>query len=391
MRYEFSDCVLDTDAHALFKGGQPQKIEPKVFDLLHLLVRNAGTLVTRDQMIDEVWDGRIVSESAISARIAAARKAVGDDGKSQTIIRTVARRGLQCVAEIKGTTPKPQRTPSPKIRYATADDGVKIAFATSGTGPPLLRAAHHPTHLELEWADGSEREMFDALGAHHTLIRIDQRGSGLSDLDVDDVTTKRSARDMAAVLDTLGFDQVALLGTSSGGMIVAEFAAMFPNRVTHLMTLGGYVEGRAIRDGAQDAPQEEAILTMAKAGWNTPDSAFVAGYLAVYYPDADAEKLQRIARTLQASCPVENEIRGRDFFNRHSIAELLENIQCPTLVMHARGDAVHPLSEGQKFARGIPNAQLMVLETRNHYPLPHEDAWQDMITAMHDFLHTATT
>ncbi|WP_319546406.1 transcriptional regulator [Ruegeria conchae] len=95
MRYVFADCVLDTDAHNLLRHGSPVAVEPQVFDLLHLLIRNAGQLVSRDEIIDVVWDGRIVSDSAISARIAAMRKAVGDDGRSQTIIQTVARRGLK--------------------------------------------------------------------------------------------------------------------------------------------------------------------------------------------------------------------------------------------------------------------------------------------------------
>ena len=104
MRYVFRDCVLDTGRHVLMRGDAPVAVEPQVFDLLHLLARNAGQLVTRDEILAEVWNGRIVSESAISARIAAARKAVGDDGKAQRVIRTIARRGLQMVTEVTERT-----------------------------------------------------------------------------------------------------------------------------------------------------------------------------------------------------------------------------------------------------------------------------------------------
>jgi pimeloyl-ACP methyl ester carboxylesterase len=390
MRYEFSDYVLDTEAHSLFLNGESQPIEPQVFDLLHLLLENAGSLVTKGQLIEVIWGGRIVSESAISARIAAARKAVGDDGKRQAIIRTVARRGLQFVAELSVDTVSAPAVASPsqhpRIRYATADDGAKIAFAVSGSGPPLLRLAHHPTHLELEWAESTERMMFDALSSSHTLIRMDQRGSGLSDIDVDDYSTERSAKDVKAVLDTLGIYRVALLGTSSGALIAVEFASMFPSSVSHLVTLGGYVDGRSIRNGNASSPTEDVILDMAKAGWETPDSAFISGYLAVYFPTASPEVLHQMARNLQNSCPIENEIRGRDFFNRLSIAGLLDTVRAPTLVMHCQGDAVHPLSEGQKLARGIADAELMVLESRNHYPLSDEQSWHTMIAAMLAFM-----
>ncbi len=389
MRYEFFDYILDIEAHSLFQGGDAQQIEPQVFDLLHLLVKNAGALVTKDQLIEEIWGGRIVSESAMSARIAAVRRAVGDDGKQQRIIRTVARRGLQFVADVTCDAAEASVVRHPeeplRVRYATADDGVKIAFATSGIGPPLLRLAHHPTHLELEWTDSPERQTFDALGKSFTLIRIDQRGCGLSDLDVDDFSTERSAKDAKAVLDVLGIDQVAVLGTSSGAMIAVEFAAMFPSLVTRLVTLGGYVDGRSIRDKGQKFPTEDAILNMAKAGWETPDSPFVSGYLAVYHPTASPEALRRIAHILQNACPVENEISGRDYFNHLSIADRLGQVRAPTLVMHSRGDAVHPLSEGQKFARGIAGAELMVLESRNHYPMPEEQSWHDMMAAIYSF------
>ncbi|MEP2028116.1 MAG: alpha/beta fold hydrolase [Paracoccaceae bacterium] len=390
MRYEFSNCVLDTNTHSFFRDGEAQKIEPQVFDLLLLLLKNAGALVTKDQLVDEIWGGRIVSESAISARIAAARKAVGDDGKRQAIIRTVARRGLQFTAElIQKENPQPtSATPSqtPKIRYATADDGVKIAFAVSGNGPPLLRFAHHPTHLELEWTEPSERAMFDALGRKYTLIRMDQRGNGLSDLEIDEYSAERSAKDAKAVLETMGIDRVALLGTSSGAMIAVEFASIFPSSVSLMVTLGGYVHGRSVRGGNADSSSEDAIMNMVKAGWETPDSPFVSGFLAAYYPTASPEVLRQLANILQNSCPIENAIRGRDFFNNHSIEDLLAKVSAPTLVMHCRGDAVHPLSEGQKMARGIADAELLVLESRNHYPSPDEQSWHSMIAAMIEFI-----
>jgi len=390
MQYEFSGYVLDTEAHSLSRNGEAQQIEPQVFDLLHLLLKNAGSLVTKDHLIEAIWGGRIVSETAISARISAARRAVGDDGKRQAIIRTVARRGLQFVAELSNETlsePSLANTLlNPKIRYATADDGVKIAFSTSGSGPPLIRTAHYPSHLELEWTEPTERAMFDALGKSHTLIRVDHRGSGLSDLDIDDFSTFRCAKDLKAVADTLGLDRFALLGCSSGAMIAVEFAVMFPETVTHLMTLAGYVDGRSVRACASGSNADDTIMRMVKEGWETPESPFISGYLSVYLPTASPELLGLLAHNIQNSCPVENEIRAREFTNHHTVTKLLDKVRAPTLVMHCRGDAVHPLSEGQKLARGIADAQLMVLESRNHYPMPEEQAWHSMVASMIEFM-----
>ena len=393
MKLRFADCVLDDQSFTLTRDGIVQTVEPQVLDLLAFLARNPGVLIDRDRLIEEVWAGRIVSDSAISARISAARKAVGDDGKRQAVIRTVQRRGFQFVAQVSSAENGPDPTvgvaadtASPVIRFATSDDGVKIAYATSGSGPPMLRVAHHPTHIELDWDEPIERALFDEFGRSNTLIRMDQRGCGLSDLDVDDFSTARSAKDMLAVVDTLNLDRFVLFGSSSGALIAVNFAACYPERVSHLVLVGGYVEGRSIRDGATVTKDGDAILQMAQAGWNTPGSAFVSGYLAVYFPTASQEQLRLIGENLQKSCPVENEIAGRTFFNNHSISELLAHVQAPTLVLHSRDDAVHPLSEGQKLAKGIPNAQLVVLESRNHNPLPDEPCWAVMHGAIAQFL-----
>ena len=162
MEHHFADCTLDDARLTLTRGGSAVAVEPKVFDLIHLLVRNAGDLVTRDRMVEEVWGGRIVSESAISACIAAARKAVGDDGKAQAVIRTVARRGLMLVAEVSSeavaralVSAPASTTAAQRIRYCRSGDGRAVAYAVSGEGSPVLRFGPPlTTDLEMEWAYG---------------------------------------------------------------------------------------------------------------------------------------------------------------------------------------------------------------------------------------------
>lgn len=397
MEYHFADCVLDDQSFTLTRDGEAQSIEPQVFDLVLFLLRNQGSLIDKDRLIEEIWGGRIVSDSAISAAISAVRRAVGDTGKAQAIIRTIPRRGFQFVAQVETvdeppspSSPSVQASARPTVRYATADDGAKIAYTVSGSGPPMVRVAHHPTHLELDWDEPVERQLVETFHKNHTMIRWDQRGCGLSDWDVDDFSTGRSVEDLLAVVQQIGLSEFILFGNSSGAQIAVEFAAKYPKLVTHLVLQGGYVDGRSIRDNVNDPPvqqERDVILKMAETGWETPGSPYVYGYLSVYFPTARPEQLRLIAENLQKSCPVDNEIRGRDFFNSHSSSEFLPQVEAPTLVIHASNDAVHPLSEGQKLAKGIAGAQLIVLDSPNHHPLPQEKCWAEMFESIQRFLH----
>ena len=234
MRYAFHDCILDTDSQTLMRAGDPVAIEPQVFDLLRLLAANAGRLVTRDQIVDEVWSGRIVSESAISARIAAARKAVGDDGKAQRIIQTVSRRGLRFVAELaSGTGELPVAQPSadapPRTRFARAADGTTLAYSVTGSGPPLVMVPYFPSDMNESWTIPTERALFDALASCRTLVRFDHRGSGMSDSDCANFGIEFCADDIEAVMDAAGFDKFAVYSESGGSLTALTFAARHPD------------------------------------------------------------------------------------------------------------------------------------------------------------------
>ncbi len=397
MRYEFSDYILDTDTHSLLRAGDVQRIEPQVFDLLHLLLQNPGDLVTKDQLIDTVWGGRIVSESAISARIAAARKAVGDDGKRQTLIRTVARRGLQFVAPVRTHAPTHNpvkeppvaapRTGGLKIRYATATDGAKLAYSVHGTGTPLLRLLRFPTHLELDWNESMERAYIDAYSENCMLVRFDQRGSGLSEPELTTIDLDQLADDIGAVADALGLDRFALMGTSGESHQATYFAAKYPERVSRLIIQNGYVDGRVLRNGTAELDTADALQALMREGWAKTTSTFVAAAISVYQPSAPQETLKKIAEIFQVSCTTEVAQLFREFLNHHSVAGYLADISAPTLVMHCRDDSVHPLSEARKMTSGIPNAELVVLESPNHYVMKHEDAWDHHLIVLFEFLN----
>lgn len=391
MRYSFSTCVLDTERHSLSRDGVPVKTEPQVFDLIHLLVRNAGVLVTRDKIVDEIWGGRIVSESSISARINAARTAIGDSGKKQAIIKTVTRRGLQLVAPVSVDDNREPKTSSTqndrqRVRFATSGDGTKIAYATSGSGSKVLRAGHFLTHLEMDWNSLIWRPVIDAFGQDHTLIRYDQRGTGLSDRDTSNVDLDSHVADLEAVADAAGLDRFPLIALSQGVPVAIKFAARNPERVSCLVLYGGYAEGRALRDGGLSTDAADAMMTLMREGWGKPESAFMGAFTSLFCPGASQDQLADLVEMQLASTSPESAGQLRMAIDRFSVVDQLEKIQVPTLVIHSRHDSVHPLSEGHKLASNIPGAELVVLESANHILLPGEQAWSEWITDALEFL-----
>jgi pimeloyl-ACP methyl ester carboxylesterase len=292
------------------------------------------------------------------------------------------------VAEVVTDRPVPVAAPAePRqtIRFARAADGTRLAYAVTGAGPPVIHTGHFPTNLELDWPEPSERAMYDVLSAGNTLVRYDQRGCGLSDHALTEIDFDVLADDLLRVADAAGLDRFTVFGRSGGSLIAQYVAAKHPERVSRLMLLGGYVDGRS-RRGTDMAEDQEAITSMMREGWNTPGSGFVTAYLTAYFPDAPADFVHRYAEIVQASCPVENVLIHRKAINRVATAGLLERISAPTLVMHARHDAVHPLSEGRKLATGIANAELVVFDTANHYPVPGTPVWAEFTSVLRGFL-----
>ena len=392
MEHRFADYVLDDTRHSLTRAGFAVPVEPLVFDLLHLLVRRAGELVTRDDMIEEIWQGRIVSDSAVTACVAAARKAVGDDGKAQAKIRTIPRRGLMFVAEVNGGEAEPPQTasrqssPVQRIRYARNADGHMLAYAVTGDGPDVLCFGPPLTmDLEAEWRTPVERRFIKRLSERLRYLRFDHLGSGQSERVEPLLDFAAQADDAAAVADAAGLDRFAAVSWSGGVLAAIHFAARYPERLTRLAIVGGYVDGRAKR-GQTDA--DDSLKTMISEGWGKPDSAFATAFLTSYFPEGPLDDVRDMVRIMQVACPPETMLRDRDALNNVSVAHLLKDVQCPTLILQGRHNAVHPLSEAQKLSAGISNAELVIFETANHWPLPGNAAWEPFMDTLIDFLES---
>ncbi|WP_238365312.1 alpha/beta fold hydrolase [Mesobacterium pallidum] len=391
MDHVFADCTLDDSRLTLTRGGAPFAVEPKVFDLIHLLVRHAGDLVTRERMIEEVWGGRIVSDSAISACIASARKAVGDDGKTQKVIRTIARRGLMLVAPVRGagftdTAPRLQGDiqETQRIRFAATSDGHRIAYSMTGSGPAVVRFTPNMTNdLEAEWHIPTKRRMIDAISRQNLLIRSDTLGSGQSDRRVAALDFDSQADHICRVLDAAGIDRTAVLSESGGVLAAIHLAARHPDRVTKLAIIGGYADGPNRRAASRLV---DPIRTSIDAGWDQSHGGFLMGWVSSYCPEGPFDDLRAITEMARQATSKETILAIRDRLNAASVVPLLPGVQCPTLLLHARHDAVHPLEEAQKLAAGIPNAELVVFETANHLPLAGHPLWNAYVAALTTFL-----
>lgn len=389
MRYTFANCILDTGSYSLLRDGASIPVEPQVLDLLLLLVENAGNLVTKDTLIDRVWDSRIVSEATVSARINAARTAVGDNGKKQAIIKTVPRKGfrLEVTVSVEGHKPStPVKTVRQKIQFVTSTDGTKIAYAKSGEGPLILRVGHFLTHLEMDWLNPIWRPYIDALSADNTFVRYDQRGTGLSDTDVTDFCLDSYVADLLAVADAIGQERFPLIATSQGVPVAIKFAADYPERVSHLVLYGGYAQGRAIRDGSFSNDELNALVTMIRAGWANPDSAFMVAFTSLFCPGATKAEMDGLVEIQLASATPETAANIRVAIEHMDVARYLKRIDVPTLVIHASNDAVQPASQGRAIAAGIPGAEFHQVETNNHIPLPSDPVWEEIVSAQLEFI-----
>ncbi len=397
MAYRFATCLIDPERGLLIRDGVAVHVEPQVFELLLALAEERGRLVTKDALVERVWRGLNVSDATISARVNAARKAVGDDGRAQATIATVHGRGFRMVAEVSevaapeiGTAaadPAGRQT----IRFARSTHGARIAFARSGEGPPLVRAGHWLSHLELDWRSSVWRPLIEALGRDHTLYRYDQRGTGLSSRDLDLADLDAFADDLEAVADAAGLDRFPIFAASQSAPVAIRFAARRPERVGALILYGGYAEGRAVRDPSPQDIDEETMLGLIRAGWGKADSPFVRAFSSLFLPDATPEQMEGFVRMQTATVSSVNAARLRRIVDRFDVRDDLASVRAPTLVIHAEADAVQPVRQGRLLASGIPDARYVSLDSRNHVPLPQEESWTRMMNEVRSFLAEAET
>jgi pimeloyl-ACP methyl ester carboxylesterase len=279
------------------------------------------------------------------------------------------------------------RLVSQSLREVTASDGTRIAFARLGDGPPLVRAAHWLSHLVLDWYSPVWRHWLTELSRDRMLVRYDERGTGLSDHEVRDLSFAAMVGDLEAVVDSLELPSFDLFGSSQGGAIAIAYAVRHPERVRRLVLYGAFAQGRRAR-ATTDEERDEADLLVAvvRHGWGTSTPAFRRVFASLFLPDAEAEVMASFDELQRASTDAETAARLREMFNAIDVSALASRITVPTLVLHARGDDVAPFDQGRLLATLIPDARFVPLDSRNHILLANEPAWPRFLAELRAFL-----
>ena len=277
---------------------------------------------------------------------------------------------------------------APQIRFCRASDGVRIAHATTGSGPAMVEVATWLNHLEFDWQSPVWRPRLVEMAKNYTMVRYDGRGCGLSDRTVEDLSFDANLRDLEAVADASGFKRFILLGCCQGSGLAIAYAARHPERVSNLILYGAFARGRLKRDpSARDLEEANMMLKLVELGWGQENPAFRQVYTTMFIPESTPEQSQWFTDLQRMSTSAKNAVELIQGFDAMDVTELLSKISCPTLVLHARNDARVPFEEGRMVASSIAGAEFVPLESHNHILLEHQPAWRQFLAEVARFVH----
>jgi pimeloyl-ACP methyl ester carboxylesterase/DNA-binding CsgD family transcriptional regulator len=273
-----------------------------------------------------------------------------------------------------------------ETRFCTSPDGVCIAYAIDGEGPPLVKAGNWMTHLDYERQSPVWRHWVRDLSRGHTLIRYDERGCGLSDRQFDGAPTLETfVGDLAAVIDAAGLERFALLGVSGGGPTAVAYAVEHPEAVSRVVLYGAYVRGRH-RRGAAEAEKSRLLLDLTRVGWGGAVPAFRQVFSSTYIPSAGEEQKRWYDEVQQASSTGEMAARLWQSRTEVDITDAARHVTQPALVLHGRHDRAVPYEEGRLLASLLPDARFVTLESDNHILQEGEPAWLVFLAEVRAFL-----
>jgi len=275
-----------------------------------------------------------------------------------------------------------------RVRFATSPDGVQIAWASVGQGPPLLKAPNWLNHIEYEWRSPVWGPVLTEMARHTRLVRFDQRGNGLSDWDVDEISPEAMIGDTATVARAAGLDRFALFGISQGCAYSIRYAVENPEQVTCLVLLGGYLRGRLKRPDPEQAKLYEALTLAIRDGWGSPNPVFRHFFTSNFIPDAPPETAASFDELQRMATSTETALRLWQMNAQIDASELAKRVTAPTLVLHCAGDRVAPLAEGRYMARQIPGAGFVELPGNNHIILAGTPAFDRFFEETTNFLAT---
>ena len=262
------------------------------------------------------------------------------------------------------------------IRYLKTSDQVRLAWASSGAGAAFVKVSNWLTHLNYDLDSPLWRHWIEFLSSQFRLIRYDERGCGMSDWEVSDLSPERWNADLEAIIDASDpGEQFALFGASQGTAAAVAYAVHHPHRVSHLILYGGYALGWAQRGDADEQLRYHAITDLIRTGWGRENPVFRQVFTARFVPEARTEQIEWFNELCRRTTSPEMAARLLLARGQTNFRALLPRVCVPTLVLHARRDEVVPFSMGQMLATEIPNAEFVELDSRNHILLAEEPAW----------------
>lgn len=274
--------------------------------------------------------------------------------------------------------------PRQEIRFCRAPDGVRIAYAVHGTGPPMVVDSCWLSHLQYDWQSPVWRHYLEEWGRRNTVIRFDERGHGLSDRGVTDHSLTARLGDLEAVVDDAGIDRFALQAMAQGGPVAIAYVAKHLERVSRLVFYGSY-SGQQSKDPTE-AEMNDTLDALIKVGWARPDSAFRRVFTSLMIPRATEEQHTWLDELQRVSTDADTARSSRRQRLAADSSALLGELDLPTLVIHSRGDRMNDFEEARYLAAGIEGARLVALESDNHIVLEDEPAWQVYCAELRDFL-----
>ncbi|HSM87037.1 MAG TPA: alpha/beta fold hydrolase [Candidatus Limnocylindrales bacterium] len=395
--YQFGPFQLDPAEHRLLREGAEVSLQLKAFELLCVLVENAGRLIKKEELLARIWPDAVVEENNLNKNVSVLRKALGESATGQTYIETVPRVGYRFVASVSdiGSQPvAPRETGGPtastarqKIQFCVTRDGVRLAYSSAGSGYPLVKSANWLNHLDYEWDSPLWKHWLAGLTQHHRLIRYDERGNGLSQWDVKEMSLELWVQDLETVVEAAGVEKFALMGISQGGAVAIAYAIRHPDRVSHLVLINAFSRGLEARGTEKQLAGRRALQTLMRLDWGKNNPDFKSMFTKFYIPQNSTPEQQQWFNDLQRiSASPENAARIMVTIDEINIRHLLPQVSVPTIIFHGDHDRVIPAEEGRILAAEIPGARFVPLNTGNHILLAEEPAWRVFLDELGTFL-----
>lgn len=273
------------------------------------------------------------------------------------------------------------------IRFCTTPDRVKLAYAVSGEGPPLVMAATWLSHLEHQWRSASWQPWLQAFSREHNLLRYDARGCGLSDRNANDLSFEAWVRDLECVIEAASFRRFDLIAKCWGGPIAIAYAARHPNRVNRLILYGANALGRLRwTDRPHEAERARVLLDLMRLGWGQENHAFMQVWASYFQPSSMLDDLRSWSDQQCAATSAETAVRLMQNGWNVDVSAAAREIKCPVLILHAERDVVVPIDQARLLASLIPNSRFVSLDSENHMPLADEPAWPRLVDEVSRFL-----